>query len=132
MKDYCCLKTMKRRYRGTLANDPPGLFCNCHMTKTELSKALNVDRGTVKNWDEIAFWKLPDYRAEYPKREDGTYDREAPLSPYQVWVVSLIGRYMTNMRRAEKVKQEIKAYPHRFSVNQFKLKFAQVYTEETA
>ncbi|WP_414545190.1 hypothetical protein [Nostoc sp. CCY0012] len=106
--------------------DSPGLFCSSYVTKSELAKILNVARSTLISWDSIALYRIDSYRQAYPVKADGSTDRSCPLSPYQSWVLSRVGRIMQNLKSAERVKNYIKKYPQEFSPTNFQAQFAQV------
>jgi hypothetical protein len=112
--------------------DDPGLFCSSYVTKSELARILNVARSTLVSWDGIALYRIDGYRQAYPVKTDGSTDRSCPLSPYQSWVLSRIGRVMANLRSVERVKTYIKKYPQEFSQAKFQAQFAQVIQRGTA
>jgi hypothetical protein len=96
------------------------LFLDFSSNKTYLSEILGVSRSTVYLWSEIAFWRIAQFRESYPKKPNGCYDKQSPLSPYQCWVVARIGRLMSQVVTAERVKTGIKKNPNYFSVYTFK------------
>ncbi|MEH2388224.1 MAG: hypothetical protein V7K14_21115 [Nostoc sp.] len=55
----------------------------------------------------------PDYvllvviRHALPKKADGSYDRESPLSPYQAWILGRVGRLMAQLRRGDRVNGRV-------------------------
>jgi hypothetical protein len=112
--------------------DDPGLFCSSYVTKSELARILNVARSTLVSWDGIALYRIDGYRQAYPVKTDGSTDRSCPLSPYQSWVLSRIGRVMANLRSVERVKNYIKKYPQEFSQAKFQAQFTQVIQRGTA
>jgi hypothetical protein len=91
------------------------LFISYPVTKTELGELLGVHRNTIVNWCDLAFWRINSFRQAYPKKSDGTTDREAPLSPYQAWVICKLGRAMLHTRNKERLKEAIKAKGTEFS-----------------
>ena len=80
--------------------DSPGLFCETYVTKSELARILNVARSTLVSWDSIAPYHIDSYQQAYPVKADGSTDRSCPLSPYQSWVLSRVGRVMQNLKSA--------------------------------
>ncbi|MBD2303611.1 hypothetical protein [Nostoc sp. FACHB-190] len=92
------------------------LFLDFQTNKTHLAQILGVSRSTVYLWSEIAFWRIPQFREAFPKKPDDSYDKESPLSPYQCWVLARIGRLMSQVVTAERVKAGIKRNPNYFSV----------------
>lgn len=117
-----------------LALDTPGLFCESYVTKSELARLLDVARSTLVSWDSLAFYRIPTYRDSYPVKVDGASDslrrsvadRTCPLSPYQSWVLSRIGRVMQNLKSSERVKNYIKNHPQEFTPACFQAQFHQV------
>lgn len=67
-------------------------------------------------WDNLAFWRVASYRNSYPKTQDGSLDRQAPLSPYQSWVLCRVGRLIQQLASAERVKLAIAKNPSYFSI----------------
>lgn len=102
-----------RRDRNGTKHD---LFLDFPANKTYLSSLLGVSRSTVYLWSEIAFWRIPQFREAFPKKPDGSYDKESPLSPYQCWVLARVGRLMSQVVTAERVKAGIKRNPNHFSL----------------
>lgn len=91
------------------------LFLEFPATKTHLADLLGVARSTLVAWENIAFWRIESFRNAYPKAHDGSIDRESPLSPYQAWVLSRVGRIMAQLRRSERVKGYVLKNPQDFS-----------------
>jgi hypothetical protein len=91
------------------------LFLDFPATKSHLAELLGVARSTLVIWENIAFWRIASFRDAYPKKADGTKDRESPLSPYQCWVLSRVGRLMSQLRRSERVKGYILQNPNDFN-----------------
>ncbi|MEA5516569.1 hypothetical protein [Nodularia sp. UHCC 0506] len=91
------------------------LFLDFPATKSHLAELLGVARSTLVTWENIAFWRITSFRDAYPKKADGSRDRESPLSPYQAWVLSRVGRLMAQLRRSERVRGYILQNPNDFS-----------------
>jgi hypothetical protein len=87
------------------------LFLDFPSSKTYLAELLGVSRSTVYLWENLAFWRITSFRDSYPKLEDGSFDRTAPLSPYQCWVLCRIGRLMGQVVTAARVRQGITKNP---------------------
>ncbi|AFZ28283.1 hypothetical protein Cylst_6502 (plasmid) [Cylindrospermum stagnale PCC 7417] len=104
---------MRPRRNQTSCNSD--IFLDYPATKTELADILGVHRNTVVNWCDLAFWRIGHFRNAYPKKSDGTTDRESPLSPYQSWVICKLGRAMLHTRNKERLKEAIKAKQNEFS-----------------
>lgn len=103
--------TRQRRNSNTFED----LFTDYCLTKSELSDLMGVSRDSVVRWSKLAFYFIPAFRDSYPKLSDGSYDNEAPLNPYQVWILSRISRDFAKLRLAERVKRGIKNYPQNYS-----------------
>ncbi|MHC5761903.1 hypothetical protein [Nostoc sp.] len=113
--------------------EPDSIYVDFAVTKSELARLLDVTRPTVWKWDKIAYFALESYREAYPiqtdkaKRQLCERDKEVPLSPYQVWVLSRIKSLMNSLRIATRVKAYIRGNPHHFSVSNFQYKSNQVF-----
>jgi hypothetical protein len=102
------------------------LFIDFPATKTHLAEVLGVSRSTLVTWENIAFWRIEAFRNAYPKAHDGSLDRESPLSPYQAWVLSRVGRLMAQLRRSERVKGYIAKNSNDFSRFKYQQAFQQL------
>ena len=102
------------------------LFIDFPATKTHLADLLGVARSTLATWENLGFWRIPSFRDAYPKKADGSFDRESPLSPYQCWVLGRVGRLMSQMRRSERVKGYIANNPNDFSRYRYQQAFQQL------
>ena len=112
-----------RTYRGG-SQSQAGLFSNTYLSKTEIAKSIGVHRETVKNWDDIAFWKVKEYKVDYPLKSDGiSRERKATLSPFQIWVIGRICILMSQMHSQDRVKQFITANPSQFSREMFRAQY---------
>lgn len=103
--------TRKRRNSNTFED----LFTDYSLTKSELSDLMGVSRDSIVRWSKLAFYFIPAFRDSYPKLSDGSFDNEAPLNPYQCWILSRISRDFAKLRLAERVKMSIKKYPQNYS-----------------
>ncbi|HYW21802.1 MAG TPA: hypothetical protein VE956_21335 [Nodularia sp. (in: cyanobacteria)] len=115
---------MKPRRRKDSTN--LDLFIEFPATKTHLADLLGVARSTLCTWENIAFWRIESFRNAYPKIHDGSLDRESPLSPYQAWVLSRVGRLMAQLRRGERVKGYILKNQQDFNRYRYQQAFQQV------
>lgn len=115
---------MKPRRSNTSTNND--IFLDDWTTKTELTNILGVARSTLLIWENIAFWKIEAFRQAYPNKEDGSPDRESPLSPYQAWVLGRVGRTMQGLQRQTRVKDYIDRNPYDFSKRKYQLAEQQV------
>jgi len=115
---------MKPRRNKTCTN--LDIFLDFPSTKTFLAEQLGVARSTLVIWENIAFWRINQFRESYPKTHDGSFDRESPLSPYQCWILGRIGRLMLQLRRSDRVKSYIIKNPQDFSRYQFNKAQSQV------
>ncbi|MFM6159157.1 MAG: hypothetical protein ACKPE3_40295, partial [Sphaerospermopsis kisseleviana] len=106
-------RLMPRKRRNSNAFDD--LFTDYSLTKSELSEVLGVSRDSVVRWSKLAFYFIPSFRESYPRLGDGSFDSEAPLNPYQSWVLSRIRRDFAKLRLADRVKMSIKKYPQNYS-----------------
>jgi len=96
------------------------LFTDFPLTKTQLAETLGVTRSTVYLWSDLGFWRIANFRDAYPKKSDGNFDRESPLSPYQCWVIARIGRLINQLASSDRVKTAIKTNPNYFSIYTYK------------
>lgn len=108
---------MKPRRSNTSTNDD--IFLDYWVTKSELANLLGVARSTLLIWENIAFWRIEAFRQSYPSKEDGSSDRESPLSPYQAWVLGRVGRAMQRLQRQTRVKDYIARHPYDFGLHKY-------------
>jgi hypothetical protein len=92
------------------------LISDCSLSKQALSQILQTSRPTVWRYDELAYWQIPDYKQEYPELPKEQWlikkqkrDRQVPLTPYQIWVISAIQICFKHYRKEAPVKDYIKA-----------------------
>lgn len=110
-----------------LAKDSPPFFTDLPMNKSHLAKELNVARSTMWCWCRLAYFRLPSFRESYPLKSDGSIDKTAPLSPYQCWVISLIGRLFKIYESQERVATYLSKNPDDFSIHKFKAAVSKMY-----
>ena len=115
------------------------LISDCSLSKQALSEILQTSRPTVWRYDEVAYWEIPDYKHEYPvlpreqwliKRQKR--DRQVPLTPYQIWVISGIQICFKHYRKEAPVKSYIKANSYVFSRERYEARLFQLATAATA
>ena len=92
------------------------LFLDFPSSKSYLAELLGVSRSTVYLWENLIFWRSQSFREAYPKNEEGSFDRTAPLSPYQCWVLCRIGRLMGQVVTSARVRQGITKNPNYVSL----------------
>jgi hypothetical protein len=110
-----------------LAKDSPPFFTDLPINKTNLAKELGIARSTLYLWSRIAYFRVPGFKEAYPIKANGMIDKQAPLSPYQCWVISLIGRLFKIYETSERVAQYISKNPDDFSIYKFKAAIAKMY-----
>ncbi len=113
--DKCHYPTDKMKPRRNKDCTNIDIFLDFWITKSDLANLLGVARSTINVWENLAFWRIDHFRQSYPKKSDGTFDRESPISPYQAWVLGRIGRVMSQVRRSQRVKSYIQQNPQEFS-----------------
>jgi hypothetical protein len=102
----------KRRNNAACNHD---LFTDYCLTKSELTELLGISRDSVLRWSKLAFYHIKPYRDAFPQLSDGSYDTEAPLNPYQCWVLARLGREFRKLRTADRVKRGIALNPAIYS-----------------
>ncbi|AFZ61434.1 hypothetical protein H6G54_28510 [Anabaena cylindrica FACHB-243] len=105
---------MPRKRRNNKGFDD--LFTDYCLTKTELTDILGVSRDSIVRWSKLALYRIPSFRDAYPKKSDGDADNEAPLNPYQCWVISRIARDFAKLGTAERVRLGITKNTQNYSV----------------
>lgn len=115
---------MKPRRSNTSTNND--IFLDYWVTKSELATLLGVARSTLQIWENIAFWRVEAFRQAYPSKEDGSSDRESPLSPYQAWVLCRVGRTMQRLQRSSRVKDYITRQSYDFNPQKYQTAQQQV------
>lgn len=103
---------MRPRRKTVIDSD---LFVSHHCDKAMLGDFLGCNRDTIRRWENLAFWRVPQFRDSYPKAATGERDRTHPLNEYQCWVISRIARLMSHLKRSERVKTYIAQHPQEFS-----------------
>lgn len=115
------------------------LISDCSLSKQALSEILQTSRPTVWRYDEVAYWEVPDYKHEYPELPKEEWlvkkqkrDRQVPLSPYQIWVISGIQICFKHYRKEAPVKNYIKANSYVFSRARYEARLKQLALAATA
>ncbi|NMG10360.1 hypothetical protein [Brasilonema sp. UFV-L1] len=115
---------MKTGQAKPLSADLPaedsGLF-KYPITKAELALYWDVARNTVRAWDAIACYCLPEYRKTYPVKEgkQGKPNTTVPLQPYQIWVLNRIRFLIRRSRNVEFTKSFLLQNRAAFSKEKF-------------
>ncbi|AFZ60829.1 hypothetical protein H6G54_05255 [Anabaena cylindrica FACHB-243] len=112
---------MAKTAKSGLAIDSPGFFTDLPINKSHLSEHFGVARSTIWAWHKVAYYRVPNFKEAYPLKADGKIDKLAPLSPWQAWVLSLIGRLFKLYGTEERVKFYIQQNPDDFSSYTFKV-----------
>ena len=115
------------------------LISDCSLSKQALSEILLTSRPTVWRYDEVAYWVVADYKHEYPELPKEEWlikkqkrDRQVPLTPYQIWVVSAVQICFKHYRKEAPVKSYIRTNSYIFSRERYEarlLKLARQATE---
>lgn len=111
------------------------LISDCSLSKQALSEILGTSRPTVWRYDEVAYWEIPDYKHEYPELPKEEWlikkqkrDRQVPLTPYQIWVISAIQICFKHYRKEAPVRNYIKANSYVFSRDRYLARLKQLAT----
>jgi len=109
------------------------LISDCSLSKQALSQILQTSRPTVWRYDELAYWEIPDYKQEYPELPKEQWlikkqkrDRQVPLTPYQIWVISAIQICFKHYRKEAPVKDYIKTNSFVFSRARYESRIRQL------
>ncbi len=99
----------------TLISDAP-------LPKQQLGEALGVSRPSIQKYDKVAFWTIKPYREEYPllSREETlkrkcSRDTTPPLTPYQIYMVSMIRALFKRLKNERAVKSYIRSNAYLFT-----------------
>jgi hypothetical protein len=111
---------MAKTKKSGLAIDSPGFFTDLPINKSHLAEHFGVARSTIWQWHRLAYFRVAGFKEAYPKKADGGIDKTAPLSPFQAWVMSLIGRLFKLYGTEERVKMYVQNNPDDFSIYTFK------------
>lgn len=97
-------------------------YADCPLSKNALAQALNSSRPTIWRHEGIAYWKVPNFKEDYPElprelwhEKKCSRDREVPLSPYQSWVVSLVKECYAHLRKKSAVESFIQQNQYLFT-----------------
>ncbi len=108
-----------------LALNSPAFFTDSPMSKNDLAKTLGVGRSTIGNWARKAYFYIPDFKNAYPVL-NGEIIKQAPLSPYQCWCLTQVGKTVKMMGNVNLAIQYINENPKEFSKNQFKVAVSKI------
>jgi hypothetical protein len=112
---------MKKLQIYSLAKEIDGnsIYSDSTLTRADMSEILNKSRSTITKWSAIAWVSVPDYRFDFPEKEDGSRDTCAALMPYQTWVLSRIDYLMERFKNRQRAESYIKANKILFSKQRF-------------
>lgn len=99
--------------------DQASFYVDYAMSKRELAAAMEASRNSVIKWANIAWSCSSDFRKDTPQGEDGSYNRNAALTPYQVWLVSRIQLMMQRLKNSNRTKGYIKSNNDFFDKSRF-------------
>lgn len=100
------------------------LYADFSLTKQAVANAFDMNRPSVWRYDKATFYLVKEYREDYPelpndieliKKKKCKRDRSVPLTPYQVWVLSLIRACFIYFGREARVKEFVQANGYLFS-----------------
>ncbi|MFM6133007.1 MAG: hypothetical protein ACKPE3_40380 [Sphaerospermopsis kisseleviana] len=118
---------MAKTAKSGLAKDSLAFFTDLPIPKIRLASELGVARSTLWQWHKLAYYRVSGFKENYPKKADGKIDKTAPLSGYQAWCISLIGRLFKIYGSEERVKLYILNNPDDFSIYKFKAAAHKIY-----
>lgn len=102
------------------------IYADGRITKTSLAETFDLRYPSVWRYDKVAFYTIYDYREDYPELPKDQWlirkskrDRTVPLTPYQVWVLSLVRAAFTHFRRESLVKEYITQNSYVFSKSRY-------------
>lgn len=97
------------------------LISDTALPKQTLGEVLGVSRPTVQRYDKIAFWTIQNYKEEYPllPKEERlrckcSRDTTLPLTPYQIYILSMIQVLFKHLRTEQAVKNYIHSNSYLF------------------
>lgn len=97
-------------------------YADCRLSKNALAQALNSSRPTIWRHETIAYWKIPEFKEDYPelpkqlwKEKKCARDREVPLTPYQSWVISLVKASFDQLKKKSAVESFVKENAYLFT-----------------
>ncbi|MDF5726623.1 MAG: hypothetical protein PUP92_00950 [Rhizonema sp. PD38] len=115
------------------------LISDCSLSKQALSEILGTSRPTVWRYDELAYWEIENYKIEYPELPKEEWlikkqkrDRQVPLTPYQIWIISGIQICFKHYRKEAPVKNYIRANSYVFSRDRYEARLKQLALAATA
>lgn len=120
------------------------LYTDYPLTKQAVADAFDVKRPSIWRYDKTVFYLVQEYREDYPllpndieliKKKGCRRDRGVLLTPYQVWVISLIRGCFIYFGKEATVKDYIRANKYLFSKAKYEAhlrKIATVANQKTA
>jgi hypothetical protein len=88
------------------------------LSKAMLARALGTSRRTIWRYKRLACRLIPSFREDSPtllKDFTNKHEREVLLSPYQIWVISLVKHSYAHLHRKSAVEFFIKSNPYLFT-----------------
>jgi len=112
------------------------VVADCPMTKEALGKALGTSRPSISRYSNVCYWEVPDFRLDYPElpkdqwlKRRSKHDRQVPLTPYQIWVVSAVQICFQTYHKEIPVREYIKANGYVFSRSRYESRLRQLAKE---
>jgi len=112
------------------------LISDTSLSKQALGCCLGVSRPSIQRYDEIAYWELEDYRQSYPLlpkeqwfARKTKYDRTVPLSPYQIYVISMIQVAFKYLRKEAPIREYMRQNSYIFTKQRYEMRLRQLATE---
>jgi lambda repressor-like predicted transcriptional regulator len=111
------MTALKMYASGTRIMDS-AIYADYPLPKALLAEALGTSHKTIWRYKRLAYQLIPAFREDtpvLPKEFTNKRGREVLLSPYQIWIVSLIKASYTHLQRKSAVEFLIKSNPHLFT-----------------
>lgn len=99
--------------------DVNSTYSDFPVSKRELANILDCSRTTVIKYSDLIWSTSADFRRECPMLNHGGFDREAPLTPFQIWLLSRVAYLMKKLRETRKARIYIKSNPSLFCKARF-------------
>lgn len=97
------------------------------LSKQRLAHLLSTSRPTVKRLEQVAYDQLTEFREDYPEFpkelwlvKKSKYNREAKLTPFQCWIISLLKKAMSDLNRKQAVESFIELNSYLFTKKSFR------------
>ena len=109
------------------------LISDTSLSKQALGSCLGVSRPSIQRYDEIAYWEIEDYRQSYPLlpkeqwlARKSKYDRTVPLTPYQIYVISMIRTAFQYLRKEAPIREYLQQNSYLFTKSRYENKLRQL------